>query len=59
MTTTPDKLQQTPLKEDIEASFKLTQMNASMLRNMINCRCPGNTEAAIRKFMGTFDYFLD
>lgn len=54
----PEKLQRTPLKENIEDSFKSTRMIASVLRNMINCNCPGNKETAFREFNGTFDYFF-
>ena len=54
----PDKLTRTPLKDDIEHSFKETQVRASILRNAINCNCPGNKEAKFREFVGFFDYLF-
>lgn len=58
MISQPEKLQRTPLKEDIEAAFKHTQMKATSLRNTINCRCPGNRDVLFRAFVGNFDYFF-
>lgn len=53
-----EKLTRTPLKEDIEDSFKETQIRASILRNAVNCNCPGNIDAKFREFVGYFDFLF-
>lgn len=58
MNVQPDKLQRTPLREDIEDSFKSTQEQATLLRNMINCKHPGSKDSAFREFNLRFDYFF-
>jgi len=58
MITQPEKLQRTPLKEDIEDAFKSTQRKATILRNMVNCKCPGNKDVLFREFVGHFDYLF-
>ncbi len=58
MISQSEKLQRTPLKEDIEDAFKLTQRRATILRNTTNCKCPGNKDVMFREFIGNFDYLF-
>jgi len=55
MISQPEKLQRTPLKEDIERRFIAVCEISTSLNGLVNCRCPGNKDATFRMFVGNFE----
>jgi hypothetical protein len=55
MSPQPEKLQRTPLKEDIERRFVDVCEISTMLNGLVNCSCPGNKDAIFRRFASSFE----